>query len=159
MKKALFIILFMLGDPKNFVVEDFELSYQYMEDRIYFKLSAPTSGWIMIGFNTSQSIKKSYLVFGAFKNSFSEVEDHWVRDFGDHVALFELAEGAHLLNCRSFQIGRKAFLEFSLPIKPTSKYSPAFEKGSRKFVWLAYSDSDDFDHHSTKRIGKWITFK
>jgi hypothetical protein len=138
-------------------IEDFHFDYRQKGNRIVFVVEAPTKGWVLIGFNQKSDIVGSYLVFGTVKDKASIYLDKYVRGFADPVSVSGLGEESDLQMLRLQESEGSTYFTFSLPIKSQCAHCPSFPVGSRQYIWLAYSVSDDFDHHSRKRIGRWIT--
>ncbi len=113
----------------------------------------------MIGFNDGPEIEHAFLVFGGFPHNQSLVEDHYVLAQGDHQSFFDLGEGSGLKDCQVTRNNNITMLRFSLPKKATSHLAHSFSEGKKIYLWLAHSHSDDFEHHSAKRIGQWIELK
>ena len=138
------------------VIEEFKFEHRRTEDRVHFSLEVKAPGWVLVGFNDSKNIEQSYLVFGSIDGLGFHVEDHFVTSFGQHESLFDLGEGASLKDCMVKDVHGTKSLTFSLPINPTTKMAPDFKNQKAHYVWLAYSVDRDFNHHSRKRIGRWI---
>ncbi len=158
-KTILNLILINFSGGDELTIEDFDLRYYFLADRIHFQVSAKCEGWLMLGFNNEERIDGSYLVFGTIQNQFQVVEDHFVTAIGRHSSLHDLGEGASLRDCQFAKKNGKSTLEFSLPLESLSDYSPTFKANDQLYVWFAYSESFDLNHHSRKRIGTWINFK
>ncbi|MBV6647876.1 MAG: hypothetical protein KI790_20620, partial [Cyclobacteriaceae bacterium] len=127
------------------------------EDRIHFSIAAPTNGWVLVGFNDKENIVGSHLVFGAVEDGFVMIEDHCVTAYGQHRSLFDLASSSSIRDFDCYEANGKTAMSFSLPTDTRCKYAFDLNKGQKIYIWLAYSESDDFNHHSRKRIGRWIT--
>ena len=152
------IIMLTLQNPQtnSITIDEFHFTQVRIDDRIHFRLAVEAPGWILLGFNLNSEIMNSYLVFGREDQLGQHVEDHFVVAHGRHESLFELGEGAGLKDCSVSMSNTKKELRFSLPIKSVSDFSPDFTVKKEHFIWLAYSTENDFNHHSRKRIGKWI---
>ena len=127
------------------------LSWHFSNDRIYFEMTAPTNGWVTIGFNTNESIKNAYLLMGNIINDKVNVVEHYTLEPGHYKSLLELGEQPQVNEISGNQNSKGSMIKFSLPIMASSKYQKDLTEGSEYTMILAYSQEDDFQHHSMMR--------
>lgn len=142
---------------KSIVKNDMEVSWHYLGDRIHFTMSAPTAGWVTIGFNTSTSMTGAYLLMGRVRANKAEVLEHYTISPGNYKSFPELKTPSFIADVQGEQDSEKTTLKFSVPIKALNKYQKDLSKGLSYHLILAYSQEDDFQHHSIMRSSINIT--
>lgn len=128
-----------------------EMTYQVTDDSISISLMAPTSGWVGIGFNTEDNIEGSDLLLFHVKDDQIHGKDMFVKGFGDP------REDSSLQGHTSFRIlggseaAQKTQVQFRIPLNSQDPFD--FKHTLSKSFWLilAYSNHDEFDHHSRMR--------
>ena len=128
-----------------------EVKWYYKSERIYFEMNAPTTGWVTIGFNSSSNIKNSYLLMGRVKNGKSEVVEHYTFSPGNYKSFKSLNELSNIKHVEGAEKNNQTTLKFSLPITATSKYQKTLTQNSKYELIMAFSQQDDFQHHSIMR--------
>ena len=134
-----------------------EVRWHFEGDRIFFELSAPTTGWATIGFNTSKNMKGAYQIMGHVVNGNPNVVEHCTIAAGNYKPIEKLGAESQLKDVKGNQNEKIIFLWFSLPVRPISKYQRNLNKGMSYTLILAYSQEDDFQHHSIMRTSIPIT--
>lgn len=137
--------------PKFISKNGMEVSWHYNKDRIYFKMSAPTDGWLAIGFNSTTRIEGTYLIMGNVINGKANVVEHFTLSPGNYKTISSLGATAQLEEVKGSEESNKTIIEFSLPIKAWSKYQKDLTKGIEYTMIIAFSQEDDFQHHSSMR--------
>lgn len=133
------------------------VSWQFQNDRIYFTMTAPTTGWITIGFNASTNITGAYLIMGNVIKGKANVVEHYVHSPGNYKSLLELGVEPQIINVSGNQNNNETSISFSLPIKAANKYQKPLAEGYSYTLILAFSMEDDFQHHSVMRTSMNIT--
>ncbi len=130
---------------------EMKVSWYYKNDSIFFEMSAPTDGWVTIGFNDSSEITGTYLIMGNVINGKPNVVEHYTLSPGNYKSLSDLGEKPHVGNIMGDENSGITTLKFSLPITPKSKYHRDLTEGNAYTMTIAYSLEDDFQHHSVMR--------
>ena len=60
------------------------VTWNYQDQRIHFEMSAPTKGWLTIGFNTSTSMTGAYLLMGRYVDDKAELVEHYTISSGNY---------------------------------------------------------------------------
>ncbi len=136
---------------KSITENDMNVNWHFENDRVYFEMSAPTNGWVAIGFNTHTVIKDSYLLMGNLIDNQPNVVEHYTVSPGNYKPISDLGESSRVKDVSGRQNDHKTTLKFSLPTKALSKYQRDLFKGSYYVMIMAYSREDDFQHHSMMR--------
>lgn len=126
-------------------------------DSIRFELQAPTTGWLAIGFNQSSELTGNWLLMARVINGRAEVVEHHTLAPGNYQPIAQLGE-AQVVQCVSGSETKGATtLAFSLPRNAAGRYQKSLASGSSWQMLLAYSRSDDFQHHSVMRTTTQLT--
>jgi len=128
------------------------VSWQFRGDQIEMEVFAPTQGWVAIGFNESDQLKGTNLIMGNVKAQQTKVSDRHIVDFGDHRAIESLNGINHLSQIKGEETEKGTILQFSICRKAKDKYHFDLVKNNSFHLLLAYSQADEFDHHSIMRI-------
>lgn len=166
MKTMIFILFFSVfsgfdRDPaqaalpsphtKTLTKNGMTVSWLYQQDRIYFELEAPTEGWIAIGFNSTNVLPGSYLLMGNLIAGKPEVVEHYTLRPGDYRPVSELGGSAQIRDVSGTESEGKTRIRFSVPIESRNQYAKNLVEGSSWTLHMAYSQEDDFQHHSRMR--------
>jgi len=155
-----FIILLygsLVTIPKHFSImktiekNGMTVSWQFRGDQIEIEVFAPTQGWVAIGFNESDQLKGTNLIMGNVKANHTKVSDRYIVDFGDHRSIETLNGINHLSEIKGEESKKGTTLQFNVCRKAKDKYHFDLVKDNSINLLLAYSQADDFDHHSIMR--------
>ncbi|MEO1448288.1 MAG: DOMON domain-containing protein [Bacteroidota bacterium] len=124
----------------------------------HIRLEAPTKGWVGIGFNTKASMTGTHLLLGRIKSQPAEMNEYHVYGPGDPRLVQEIGAAATVQQLAGQESGSTTTLEFTLPMKAADRWHHDLSEGKKLYIWLAYSVSDDWSHHSRMRQGTWLTF-
>lgn len=133
------------------------VSWYHQNERIYFGMSAPTDGWLAIGFNVSDNIKGTYLLMGNVVDGKANVVEHYTVSAGNYKPLTAFAVPSQVKHVEGAESKRNTTVNFSLPVKANSKYQKDLLPGLKYVLHIAYSHEDDFQHHSMMRTSINIT--
>ncbi len=160
--KLLFIVFFTalpswLYCQREFAIEGMKFSYVLDKEEIEIQLTAPTKGWLGIGFNDQNSIAGSDLYLLRVQQAIVEGLDLFVVAFGNPQEDAKLDGSNDLKIISGEETETSTTVKFRLPFPSQDQYD--FQHKVEEDFWLilAYSVSDDFDHHSIMR--KHIPFK
>ena len=131
--------------------------WHYQGNRILIEMSAPTNGWVTVGFNDQDRIKGAYLLMGRVLNKQAEVVEHYTIAPGNYHHIEALGVKPAVQQVFSEQKDGKTTLKFSLPIEAASKYQKSLKAGQSYIMILAYSSDTDFQHHSRMRTSLKVT--
>lgn len=127
------------------------VNWHFDLNRIHFELNAPTDGWVAIGFNDQVGITDTYLLMGNVINNKPNVEEYFTLRPGDYQSLKSLGISNEVKNISGYENNNNTYLQFSLPINAQSKYQRDLSIGKNYVMLIAYSQEDDFQHHSIMR--------
>ena len=127
------------------------VKWEFKDDRVFFQMSAPTKGWLAIGFNDSEQLTGTYLLMGNVVSGNANVVEHYTRKPGDYLPISELGDRGEVGNIGGKETKLGTTLNFSVPIKSKSKFKKHLKSGTLFNLLMAYSREDDFQHHSVMR--------
>jgi DOMON domain len=127
------------------------VTWYHQNERIYFGVSAPTEGWVAIGFNFSDDIKGTYLLMGNVINDKPNVVEHYTVSAGNYKPLTAFAVLSQVQHIEGAENKNNTVLNFSIPVKAKSKYQKDLSPGLKYVLHIAYSRKDNFQHHSMMR--------
>jgi hypothetical protein len=128
-----------------------KVQWAYIKDRIFFEVEAPTSGWLAIGFNTSSAIEGNYLIMGHVVKGITTVIEHFTISAGNYKSFNDLNVASSIENESGQENNNQSKIKFSLPVKANNPFAKHLVAGTNYTLLLAYSQEDDFLHHSIMR--------
>lgn len=133
------------------------LIWRHSHDSIHLEMSAPSTGWLAIGFNSSADLAGTYLLMGRLSNNRAEVVEHSIIQPGDYRSFSVMGFPGCVKNIRGEEKRGTTRISFSLPNKPENLLQKDLREGNRYHLLLAYSVDKDFRHHSLMRTSIIIT--
>ena len=134
-------------------VQNMTLSWKVNGDDLHIKLTAPTTGWLGIGFNPSIGMKDAKFVLGYVKEGKINVSD----EFGTGEIRHESVEkfgGKSDITCISGQEeGGETTIEFTIPLVSKDTKGGRIDPAAETTVLLAYG----LDHDSSRLRHKFRT--
>ena len=152
---------FSLQKSKNIDMKSVEkngmtVEWSFKSDRIHFNISAPTAGWVAIGFNEHTGIEKTYLIMGNVVNEVPNVVEYYTRAAGDYRPISELGCTEKVQSISGSDKGINTNLQFSLPCNADGNLQKNLKQGMEYNMLMAFSREDDFQHHSMMRTSIFI---
>lgn len=107
-------------------------------DKLQVKLSAPTKGWVAIGFNPTEAMKGANIVIGYVKNGKAVLSDHFGEGINEHKADTKLGgtEDATLIG--GSEEGDTTTVEFTMPLGSADANDNKIDVNADTLVLLAY---------------------
>lgn len=128
-----------------------QLKWKIVGDHINFELMAPDDGWVAIGFNKTNTILHADLYQFRVKDGEVEGRDLWAKGLSDPRLDTSLNGTNNLENVSGNEQSEKTTASFSLPLYSAESTDLGLTPGKEIWLILAYSMSDDWDHHSRVR--------
>ena len=135
------------------------ISYQLEEEVLKVSMSAPTDGWVAIGLNSEDRLAGSSFLIGRIVNGKAEVVDFYTRKAGDVPKVKELGGNTAVSNISGVENQEGTSISFELARFPESNFHHQLKSGKTFYMHIAYSQEDDFDHHSMMRDKLQVIFK
>lgn len=128
------------------------IRWKFGEQKVFFEISAPGSGWLGIGFNPSSGLSGTNLIMGAvLKDGSVRMSDRHIVAPGEHHSIEEMGGKSVLTDISGVQKGGLTKINFAMPRDFSDKYHFALSAAKRYHLLIAYSREDDFSHHSMMR--------
>lgn len=156
------ILLMGLGAPGFRQIEHAKMRFEWriVADRIEIQLSAPTTGWVLVGFNDRPGLDGARLFFTRVRAGQVEAEAHRT-DFRFpapfHQRITRHGGVEDFEDLRGETRGGVTRTAFSVPLIAKGAPHVRLSPGKSIHVIMAWSVSDDFDHHSRMRTGVDLT--
>ncbi len=127
------------------------------EETLYVKLSAPTKGWVAVGFEPSMMMKDADIIIGYVKGSDVVIEDHFGFRPTSHRTDEEIGGTNDVTILGGTEDNGTTTLEFSIPLDSMDTFDRRLEKGKRYKVIVAYGKKDNLETYHKKRGSFKIT--
>lgn len=120
-------------------------------DRLHGTMNGHTNGWVAVGFNDRDELKGAKLVMGYASGNDLFVEERIAVDPPVHLAKTQLGGRNNARVVGGYERDGWTTIEFSIPLDSGESPDVVLHPGRRYHLILAYSDVDDFIHHSRMR--------
>lgn len=161
MKKALVITALLLigscGDTagpsgtegwNEYTIDDVVFQWRVENDgtTLHVKLSAPTTGWVTVGFDPSVMMKDANLLVGYVDGGTGYIRDDFGTGATTHEADTGLGGTSDVTLIDSGENGNLTEIDFSIPMSSGDQYDAVLTQGETFTILLAYGPSggDDF---------------
>lgn len=152
----LFSILFFSPTASGFEVDvvknEMTANISLEQNEVIIDLTAPKKGWFMIGLDRDNNLQNARLFFVRIINNEMEVEEHRTD--------FSYPAPYHKMTLYNSKLIEKSFFNsspeenravFKIPLQGEFPDQVNLEVSQTIYVILAYSNENDFDHHSAMR--------
>jgi hypothetical protein len=133
-----------LGDySQGLAARDMRFLWTLQQDSIDIKLSAPTTGWLAIGFNPEkpENMKGANFIIGYVKGGTAQAFDHYGTTINKHKDDTKLEGQTDFANLSGSEEGGQTVLEFTLPLDSGDPMDRPLSR-EKNHVLLAYGRSD-----------------
>ena len=158
---GIFLVFFPLAEQQDgggsIHKNGMEVQWKIKAECLWIEIHAPTDGWLGVSFNQSEDIVGSYLLMGRIVDDKAELVEHYTLAPGDYRPISELGGGSLVQNVEGGEKGQSSWIRFSLPLDTEGPYRRALGPGSQHVMQIAYSQEDDFQHHSMMRTSVRVT--
>jgi DOMON domain len=125
--------------------------WRFSKDHLQCKATAPADGWVAIGFNIKNELSGTNLIMGAVEQDYVTIDDRFIVKPGDHQSIIDLGGSEALLQRSGKEENGITTISFSIPFSVNDKFHHNLYEGKEYYVLMAFSQEDDFQHHSTMR--------
>lgn len=129
---------------KTVEIEDVELSWTRTEDTFTFRITAPTEGWVAVGFQGGPAMKDAAIYIGYADGSEGYFRDDHGTSPISHQADTQLGGSDDIMEASAWESDGHTTFEFSVASEPADDLDYRFTEGSEVRVILAYGSSDSF---------------
>ena len=147
-------------DIENYKTEEVKgivFKWQIIENSLYINISAPTSGWVAVGFDPSRMMKDANILIGYVKDGKTYMEDHFGAGKIKHKADIDLGGSDDITIISGSEEEDKTTLEFSIPLNSWDSNDRRLEEGKEYKVIFAFGKKDDFTSYHKLRTSLMIT--
>jgi hypothetical protein len=138
-------------DFNSTTVNGMTFQWRFGKDHLQCKATAPTDGWVAIGFNTKDELSDTNLIMGAVEQDYVTIDDRFIVKPGDHKSIIELGGSEAIVQRVGAEENGKTSISFSIPLSVNDKFHHNLIEGKEYYVLMAFSQEDDFQHHSIMR--------
>lgn len=129
--------------------------WSHMEGRLHGQLSAPTDGWIAVGFNNKPRLRDTRFVIAVTSGKSVYAKEH-IALVPQHKNVTEMDLPETLADVSGFFQESRSHLSFSLPHQipnhtQNRQHTLSLAPGSNVHLMLAWSRAPEFNHHSAWR--------
>lgn len=135
---------------KQVSIEDMQVSWKFKGEYLYVQMNAPLQGWVALGFNDQNNIVRTDLVMVAVSQNRVEHEEFFVVGMGNPKPTSSLGGTKWVKDVSGQESEEGTSIAFAIHTT-ASKHHYELKEGQEIWLICAYSESDDFDHHSRKR--------
>ena len=161
--KSIILFIFLLslsctGTQAQIKAGSMEMKYEKTQTGVRIHLAAPTNGWLAIGFNHKDAILKADLLQFRVTDGKVYGEDQYVTAPGNHPSDLSLGGSNQIQYLEGLETPDSTFITFQIPWESQDPNDFPIKPLQPCWLILAYSISDDFDHHSIMRTHIPITW-
>lgn len=129
------------------------LQWKVNETNVEIKLSAPTRGWVAVGFDPSSMMKDANFIIGYVQGQDAFISDHFGNGSFSHASDSELGGSDDLVDKHGTESAGSTQISFIMPLNSGDSYDRVLEPGQTYKVILAYGP-DGADDFTTKHAAK-----
>ncbi len=122
------------------------LSWRMLPDAVEFEMSAPTSGWVAVGFEPGTVMDQADMVFGWVTSTgdVRVVDAFSTGVFGPHPPDEELGGTSDVRSVGGSEEGGRTVIRFTRPLVTGDRFDKEIpQQGTLNLIW-AYGEDDDF---------------
>lgn len=112
-------------------------------EQLAVKLSAPTTGWVAVGFNPSNKMKDSNIVIGYVKKGKVKIVDHFGTAATQHKGDKKIGGAENVTVVGGSEEGDTTTIEFSIPLNSGDEKDGVIDPNADTTVILAYGPERD----------------
>lgn len=135
---------------QKFEIDGVSFQAWHGDGRLHSSFTAPTRGWVAVGFNNQQRLKGTRFVIGALIGGSLRVEEH-IAVVPSHPTVESMGLASAVEAASGSVSDGKTTLRFSLPHLFRDTDNPTLLSGIESYLMLAWSHEVDFAHHSAWR--------
>jgi hypothetical protein len=144
-------------DIQTVEIKEIVFQWEIVNDDIIIILSAPTKGWIAVGFEPSRMMKDADILIGYVKDGETFMEDHYGSGNTKHQADLDLGGTNDITIIGGSELNDITMLNFSIPLHSLDSNDRILEKGEEYKLIFAYGKRDDFKSYHKVRTSMMLT--
>ena len=123
--------------------ENMTVQWRVDQTMIHLKLTAPTQGWVSIGFGPEDAMKGADIIIGAVKKGKVKIVDHYGDKKRGHASDKKLGGKDHVLNPQGSEADGTTSIWFSLSLDSDEKWDKSIDVTRMYPIMLAYGSGAD----------------
>ena len=131
--------------------KDWTVSWVFKAETIEFTMSAPTTGWISLGFNPTRWMKDADYILAYVENGQVYISDEYGTGSTSHKSDISLGGKVSAKAISFVEEAKKTTITFSLPLNSGDQYDTVFVEGEECKVLAVYATSKNFKSKHKKR--------
>lgn len=137
-----------------FLLEASDISLEWLVegDELHMTISAPTTGWVAVGFKPSRIMKDANFVIGYVSGGEVFIEDHFGSGTFAHKPDTELGGTRDVTLKSGSEENGTTSLSFSLPLSSGDEYDREITPGEEIKVLLAYGGNGEDNFNAKHRF-------
>lgn len=129
----------------SLTVEKMTFDWSVAGDQLAVKLSAPTTGWVAVGFNPSSKMKDANIIIGYVKDGKVKIEDDFGMAATQHKMDDKIGGTDNVTVVGGTEEGKTTTIEFSIPLNSGDEKDGVIDPAADTTVILGYGgDRDSF---------------
>lgn len=126
-------------------VDKMTFDWSINDDQLAVKLSAPTKGWVAVGFNPSKKMKDADIIIGYVKNGKVKILDEFGSAATQHKSDKKIGGAENVTVVGGSEANNTTTIEFSIPLNSGDDKDTVIDPNADTIVILGYgSERDSF---------------
>lgn len=117
-------------------------------------LTAPTTGWVAVGFDPINAMRGANFILAYVKNGQVFVADHFGTELIEHASDESLGGTSDVTALGGSETGGTTEISLSIPLDSGDEYDRPLAKGREHTILLAFGEDDDFVTEHDKKLSK-----
>jgi hypothetical protein len=134
------------GPEGVLTVEDVDLSWEIGEGSIAVMVTAPTDGWVAVGFEPTMAMKDADIIIGHVSGGEAFISDDWGDAPTSHKPDVDLGGTSDVTDVSGSETDGSTTLSFTIPLDSGDSHDRVLTPGATVKILLAYgrAGADDF---------------
>ncbi len=132
-------------------VSNITFQYRLHSDSLEIQVSAPTHGWVAVGFHENAKLIGNDLLMFSVIDGMVIYQDQYIRGWNDHPEDTALGGENSISVVGHLEDETSTTVKFKIPISSGDSFDTIHQSNRDFYLLLAYSLEDDFNHHSIVR--------
>ncbi len=145
------------GEWKSADADDFHLEWMVDGSSLNIKVSAPTEGWVSVGFDPTNKMKDANIIIGYVKDGTVVIEDHFGKGQISHRNDESLNGSDDVINKSGTERNRVTELSFTIPLDSGDPNDRVLVEGQTYKVIFASHSKDRITMKHNRRTSGEIT--
>ena len=141
-------------------VGDSEVLWKIEGENVVLRFSAPTSGWVAVGFNPSRFMKDANIIIGYVENGEAFVSDQFGTSAISHKPDRDLGGNNDILSATGSESAGVTTIEAVIPLDSGDQYDQPLATGDSVTMIFAYGrdGSDNFESKHANKTTVAVSF-